>query len=103
MEIEHNKRPKWLCDYVWELRDEEYEQIELLKSEYDNKINTLILSYFDNIINRGEIFIRNEKEELEFLKVEDDKLVFRLCNCDSIIYKPEELIGTLELNGKVFL
>ena len=96
-------RPKWLCDYVWEIENQRDKELNDITQEYKKRIDEFILNWFDNSVVQGEKFVRNEKLNLYFEEIVDDTVVFSLDNCANIRFKPQELIGTLTKDGEVFL
>ena len=96
-------RPKWLCDYIWEIEKERDKKLNDIKKVYENNINEFILNWFDECVSRGEKFVRNEKLNLYFEKIIDNTIVFSLDSGAYIRFSPQALIGTLSKDNEVFL
>lgn len=96
-------RPKWLCDYIWEIEKERDKKLNEIKKVYENNINEFILDWFEHCVSQGEKFVRNEKLNLYFEKIIDNTIVFSLDSCAYIRFKPQELVGTLSKDNEVFL
>jgi len=96
-------RPKWLCDYVWEIENQRDKELNDITQKYKQRIDEFILNWFNNAVAEGEIFVRNENLNLYFEEVVDNTIVFSLDSGACIRFRPQDLIGTLTKNGEIFL